>query len=39
MLAAMGDGTRESPWVLKTPSGGSEYQMFRDESLDPPARA
>ena len=37
MLAAMGDGTRESPWVLKTPSGGSEYQMFRDESLDPPA--
>ena len=37
MLAAMGDGTRESPWVLKTPSGGSEYEMFRDESLDPPA--
>jgi hypothetical protein len=37
MLAAMGDGTRDSPWVLKTPSGGSEYQMFRDESLDPPA--
>ena len=33
----MGDGTRESPWVLKTPSGGSEYQMYRDESLDPPA--
>jgi hypothetical protein len=23
--------------VLKTPSGGSEYTMFRDESLDPPA--
>ena len=33
----MGDGTPESPWVLKTPSGGSEYEMFRDESLDPPA--
>src|SRR4029079_17045845 len=34
---AMGDGTRESPWVLKTPSGGSEYQMYRDESLAPRA--
>ena len=33
----MGDGTRESPWVLKTPSGGSEYQMYRDEAADPPA--
>src|SRR6478672_4754915 len=37
MLASMGDRTRDSPWVLRTPSGGSEYQMFRDESLDPPA--
>ena len=34
---ATGSGTREDPWVLKTPSGGSEYTMFRDESLDPPA--
>jgi hypothetical protein len=33
----MGDGTRESPWVLTTPSGGSEYQMYRDETADPPA--
>jgi hypothetical protein len=32
-----GSGTREQPWVLKTPSGGSEFQAFRDESLDPPA--
>ena len=32
-----GLGTREQPWVLKTPSGGSEYQAFRDETLDPPA--
>ena len=30
-----GSGTREDPWVLKTPSGSSEYQMFRDEALDP----
>jgi hypothetical protein len=34
----MGDGTRESPWVLRTSSGGSQYEMFRDEDADPPAR-
>jgi len=28
----MGEGTRESPWVLKTPSGQSEYTAFRDEA-------
>ena len=32
-----GKGTPEGPWVLKTPPGKSEYQMYRDESLDPPA--
>jgi len=32
-----GTGTREDPWVLTTPSGSSEYQMYRDESADPPA--
>ncbi len=32
-----GDGTPEVPWRLKTPSGGSEYVAFRDETLDPPA--
>ena len=32
-----GMGTREEPWVLKTPSGQSEYLAFRDEALDPPA--
>src|SRR2546425_1199029 len=31
------DGTRESPWHLKTPSGTSEFLAFRDETLDPPA--
>jgi hypothetical protein len=31
-----GSGTREDPWVLKTPSGSSEYQMYRDETADPP---
>ena len=32
-----GSGTREDPWVLKTPSGSSEYLMYRDEAADPPA--
>jgi hypothetical protein len=32
-----GEGTKESPWVLKTPPGSSEYQIYRDESADPPA--
>ncbi len=32
-----GAGTREEPWVLKTPSGQSEYLAFQDAALDPPA--
>jgi hypothetical protein len=32
-----GDGSREHPWQLTTPSGSSEYQMYRDESANPPA--
>ena len=32
-----GSGTRQSPWVLKTPPGTSEFEAFRDETLDPPA--
>jgi hypothetical protein len=32
-----GSGTRADPWVLKTPSGSSEYLMYRDEGADPPA--
>jgi hypothetical protein len=31
------DGTPDRPWVLKTPSGGSEFTAYRDEALDPPA--
>jgi hypothetical protein len=30
-------GTKEDPWVLKTPPGSSEYTMYRDEGADPPA--
>jgi hypothetical protein len=33
----MSEGTPESPWRLKTPSGQSEYEAWRDDSLDPPA--
>ncbi|HTD82088.1 MAG TPA: hypothetical protein VK723_08070, partial [Thermoplasmata archaeon] len=35
--SASGEGTREHPWKLKTPSGTSEFLAFRDEALDPPA--
>ena len=34
---AVGSGTKDDPWVLKTPPGSSEYTMYRDESADPPA--
>ena len=37
MPKSSGSGTRDDPWVLRTPPGQSEYQAFRDESLDPPA--
>jgi hypothetical protein len=33
----MSNGTPDDPWTLKTPPGSSEYQAWRDESLDPPA--
>jgi len=35
--ASDSEGTRDRPWDLKTPSGQSDYQAFRDETLDPPA--
>ena len=34
---ATGSGTKDDPWVLKTPPGTSEYTMYRDDSNDPPA--
>jgi hypothetical protein len=34
---ASGVGTKEKPWKLKTPSGSSEYVMYRAEDADPPA--
>ena len=35
--ATTGDGTPDHPWQLQTPSGGSTYEAYRDEALDPPA--
>src|SRR3977135_1855692 len=32
-----GTGTRETPWILKTPPQSSEFEAFRDEALEPPA--
>lgn len=32
-----GSGTKDDPWNLKTPPLTSDYQMYRDESADPPA--
>lgn len=32
-----GDGTKDNPWVLKTPPGSSEYTLYKDETHDPPA--
>lgn len=34
---AKGTGTKEDPWQLTTPSGTSTYEMYRDETPDPPA--
>jgi len=36
-MAAQGSGSRDDPWILRTPPGKSEYTMYRDEAADPPA--
>ena len=36
-MAPQGDGTPESPWRLTTAPGTSQYEMWRDDSADPPA--
>ncbi|MFI5283051.1 MAG: DUF6855 family protein [Candidatus Dormibacterales bacterium] len=37
MAKVKGSGTKQSPWELTTPSGSSQYQMYKDEAADPPA--
>ena len=34
---AIGTGTQDDPWRLRTPPGSSEFMMYRDEAADPPA--
>lgn len=36
MTSAAGTGTPDDPWILRTPPGSSEYQLYRDEEADPP---
>jgi hypothetical protein len=31
-----GTGTKDDPWQLTTAPGSSSYEMYRDESADPP---
>lgn len=35
--AKKGNGTKERPWVLKTPPGTSEFEAYRDPSSTPPS--
>jgi len=37
MTADKVKGTKENPWLLKTPPGTSDYVMYRDEAANPPA--
>ena len=37
MNKVKGSGTKEDPWILKTPPGTSEFIAYKDESLSPPA--
>ena len=32
----MAKGTKDDPWVLKTPPGTSEYTIYTDDQSDPP---
>jgi len=33
---AVGQGTKDDPWKLKTPSGNSDYTLYRDETSEAP---
>ncbi len=35
-MTAIGSGTKDDPWQLRTPPGTSDYAMYRDESTTPP---
>lgn len=35
-MISYGSGTKDDPWVLKTPSQTSDFQVWRDETAAPP---
>ena len=35
-MTVRGNGTKDNPWQLTTPSGKGEYQMYKDDTVDPP---
>ncbi|MEX2143716.1 MAG: DUF6855 family protein [Anaerolineales bacterium] len=35
-MSSKAKGTKEGPWVLKTPPGTSEYSMYKDDGVEPP---
>ena len=37
MPKAKGKGTKDDPWILKTPPMTSEFKAYKDETLTPPA--
>lgn len=37
MSKTTAQGTKASPWQLKTPPGTAEFEAYRDEDADPPA--
>jgi hypothetical protein len=37
MAKVKGNGTKDSPWQLKTAPGTADYEAYRDEDADPPA--
>jgi hypothetical protein len=36
-MGVRGNGTRDEPWVLRTPPGKSEFVAYRDPTADPAA--
>ncbi|GAA1526216.1 DUF6855 family protein [Kribbella lupini] len=32
-----GTGTTDDPWILTTPPGKSQFEVYRDETAEPPA--
>jgi hypothetical protein len=35
-MITYGSGAKDDPWILKTPSQTSDFQVWKDENADPP---